>query len=498
MFKEIDDWLSSPDGNVLWIHAPAGSGKSTLVSELARRLETDGSGRLGATFFCRANDILTQDPNLVFPTIAFQLAYSRPSFMDNVVAALRNEPHIGRQSVENQFARLIREPLKGMGRVGSSVVVVIIDGIDDCGDIETREALLRCLENEIKVPTLPKWVKFLITSRPAHDIRLALRGAIKLPIELDSDNNMKDLHRFIIDRMLDLVDVFSPDLPPGWPGRPRIETIESLAQGLFQWVHHLYNFIRHSTDQDQSLDLVLSADFSGGPTERLYSLYTKTFSHICKDEPQAFFEDYKMYVGRILAAKVPLTSSDFCSLFQGSKKAVLHNIVWRFGSVLYTDGKGTIRVIHQSLVDFLTSSKLCLDPRLHISLEIYDIAFARSCLGILLQSLKFNMCELPNAYQLRSELEDFPLHLDTYVPQHLRYSCRFWAAHLHTVPKENTEIYLFATTFFRERVFYWLEVLSLLDDLESALSSLRDLQKWVKVSLTIIWWSSQSLKSCCV
>jgi hypothetical protein len=481
MFYEIDDWLSNTDANVLWIHAPAGSGKSTLASELARRLETDGSGRLGATFFCRINDALSQDPNFVLPTIAFQLAYSCPPFMDAIAAALRNEPHVGRQSVDNQFSRLIREPLRNMDRLDSQVIVVILDAIDDCGDMESRQALLGCLEKEIKAPTLPKWFKLLITSRPAHDIRLALRGAVKLPIELDSESNLRDLRRFIDDRVLDLVDVFDPDLPPGWPGKQRIDQIDNLAQGLFQWVHHLYNFIRYSTDQDQSLDLVLSAEFKGGPTERLYTLYTKTFGHICKDEPQAFFEDYRLYVGRILAAKAPLTSSDFCSLFQGSKMGVLRNIVWRFGSVLYTDGKGAIRVVHQSLLDFLTSSELCVDQRLYIDLQVYDIAFARACLGILSHTLKFNMCELPHAHHLLSELEDLPSRLDTYLPKYLRYSCQFWAAHLHTIPKEHAETYLFAQSFFHKRVFYWLEVLILLDDLEGALASLRDVQKWVKV-----------------
>lgn len=482
MFEEIDTWLLSTDMNVLWIHGPAGSGKSTFASELARRLERGGRSRLGATFFCNSADDRTQDPMLVLSTIAFQLANCHPTFLDGVVTVLLNDPHVGRQSVDNQFARLIREPLKSMDRPDSPVIIVILDGLDDCGDVESRQALLGCLEREIKTPTLPKWFKLLITSRPAHDIRLALRGTIKLPIKLDSDANLRDLSRFIEDRMSDLVEVFDPDLPTGWPGRERIDKIGDLAQGLFQWVHHLYNFIRYSMDQDQSLDLVLSADFSGGPTERLYTLYTKTFGHICKDEPEAFFENYRLYVGRILAAKAPLTSSDFCSLFHGSKKAVLDGIVWRFGSVLYTDGKGAIRVVHQSLVDFLTSSELCVDPRLHISLDVYDTAFAHSCLEILLHTLKFNTCDLPNAYQLRSELEELPLRLETYIPQHFRYSCQFWAAHLHTVPKEHTEIYLSAKNFFHGSVFYWLEVLSLLGDLESALTSLRDMQKWAKVS----------------
>jgi hypothetical protein len=399
--------------------------------------------------------------------------------MDCIMTALRNEPHVGQQSVANQFARLIREPLAQMNRSHSQVIVVILDALDDCGDAQSREALLQCLRAEIKSPSLPGWFKLLITSRPTHDIRLALHSAHQLPIKLASESNKRDLHNFVEDRMLDLVDMFGGDLPLGWPGRERVSKIEELAQGLFQWVHHLYKFIKYSTDQDQRLDLVLSTEFHGGPTERLYDLYTATFGHICKDEPEDFFANYKLYMGRILAAKSPLTSSDFCSIFRGSKKGVLNGIVWRFGSVLYTDAKGAIRVVHQSLIDFLTVSERCTDPRLYIDLGVYNTAFAQSCLELLSQTLKFNTCELPNAYQLRSEIEELPLLLDTHVPEAVRYSCRFWAAHLYSMPKEHNDVYLRAKDFFQDQVFYWLEVLTLLDDLESALKSLRDVQKWV-------------------
>ena len=98
---------------------------------------------------------------------------------------------------------------------------------------------------------------------------------------------------------------------------------------------------------------------------------------------------------------------------------------------------------------------------------------------MLSQTLKFNTCELPNAFQLRSEIEDLPPRLDAHVPEPVRYSCRFWAAHLLAASKEHDEMYQQAQHFFQEKLFYWLEVLSLLDDLESALILLRDVQKWV-------------------
>jgi hypothetical protein len=38
------------------------------------------------------------------------------------------------------------------------VIVVIIDALDECGDAQSREALLQCFREEMKNPFAPKLV----------------------------------------------------------------------------------------------------------------------------------------------------------------------------------------------------------------------------------------------------------------------------------------------------------------------------------------------------
>jgi hypothetical protein len=75
ILKFITDWLTTPSGNenILWLHAVAGFGKSTISTTLAesfRELE-----RLGAFIFFNRNTT-SSDPAVVIRTLSYQLSDS--------------------------------------------------------------------------------------------------------------------------------------------------------------------------------------------------------------------------------------------------------------------------------------------------------------------------------------------------------------------------------------------------------------------------------------
>ena len=174
----ICDWIDSkrPNHNIFWLRGPAGSGKSTIASTLAAQLHDKahglarlGLGSLGATFFCKRDDDTLNHPKLVLPTIAFRLASSYPVLTAGIVAALKENPDVGESPIANQFQELIVQPLSTLPNdLDVSPVVIIIDALDECGDVKTRQTLLKCLRNACD---LPVWFKFLVTSRPMDDIK---------------------------------------------------------------------------------------------------------------------------------------------------------------------------------------------------------------------------------------------------------------------------------------------------------------------------------------
>ena len=79
--------------HVFWLNGLAGTGKSTIAQTFAERMFADG--KLGASFFCSRNFADQSNLHMIFPTLAFQLAYRYPLFRNKLLhvrATLRPEP----------------------------------------------------------------------------------------------------------------------------------------------------------------------------------------------------------------------------------------------------------------------------------------------------------------------------------------------------------------------------------------------------------------------
>ncbi|EMD36678.1 hypothetical protein CERSUDRAFT_136933 [Gelatoporia subvermispora B] len=89
ILDEVPDWARSPsqDRRVQVIYGAAGAGKSAIARAVSEALAE--SGHLGASFFFLRGDPECSNPYLVFPTIAYQLAHSRPNLMTGIVSAIR-------------------------------------------------------------------------------------------------------------------------------------------------------------------------------------------------------------------------------------------------------------------------------------------------------------------------------------------------------------------------------------------------------------------------
>jgi hypothetical protein len=75
----IELWARDPNKSpVCWLNGLAGTGKSTIAKTIAERLFVDG--QLGASFFCSRDFEDRRNIQLIFPTLATQLACNYPEF----------------------------------------------------------------------------------------------------------------------------------------------------------------------------------------------------------------------------------------------------------------------------------------------------------------------------------------------------------------------------------------------------------------------------------
>ena len=78
VLTEIESWAKDFDqSQIFWLNSLAGTGKSTIAQTIAERLFAEGL--LGASFFCSRDFEDRSNLQLIFPTIAFQLARKYPT-----------------------------------------------------------------------------------------------------------------------------------------------------------------------------------------------------------------------------------------------------------------------------------------------------------------------------------------------------------------------------------------------------------------------------------
>ena len=162
VLRNIEDWLASDQGQrVFWLNGLAGTGKSTIAQTFAETTATDGM--LGASFFCSRDFEDRSNLQMIFPTLAFQLACQYPCFWKELLEVLKRRPDVGHESLFLQVEKLLVGPLKA-----TSIPTLIINALDECKDKEPASAILSILSRYVdQIPN----VKFFITGRPEPRIR---------------------------------------------------------------------------------------------------------------------------------------------------------------------------------------------------------------------------------------------------------------------------------------------------------------------------------------
>ena len=157
VLKDIGDWFTGDQGQrVFWLNGLAGTGKSTIAQTFAGKTFADG--KLGASFFCSRDFEDRSNLQMIFPTLAFQLACRYLAFRKELLRALKERPDVGHESLCSQMEKLLVGPLKAT----AIPTLVIIDAIDECKDKEPASAILSILSRYVtQIPN----VEFFITGR---------------------------------------------------------------------------------------------------------------------------------------------------------------------------------------------------------------------------------------------------------------------------------------------------------------------------------------------
>ncbi len=472
----VNDFASE---RCLVLFGQAGAGKSSIAHEIARRF--DKVHRLTSSFiFLRREQ---SRPYHLFTTLARDLSDRYPSFKTALGRAVKDDSslRVGTRDYDTLFESLILQPLRGLHIVGP--ILVVIDALDESGDVTGGNGLHTFLARALS--RLPSNFRVLITSRPEPDIESAFIGGrlagIKIKYMNDSElaaNTHGDILAFLREKL------------PSDEFRNHGDALAIRAEGSFQWAAVASQFVlvppgRFGYSKKKAINHLLNPSTNRGGQDPLDALYREVLEGYITDQESRLL--FLSVLGQLITSIEPLTIRSLTTLRQHAfhddddddRDAVvilLRRLSSLLNNVNSSDENLPIIPLHTSFRDFLTnkerSSEFCVDLRdAHRQL-------ARSCLGLLFKNLKFNICNLETSYLANKDVTDLHSRVDEYIPPALLYACRFWGDHLEHTGFE-TDLFGKLRAFFEKKLLFWLEALSLTNDVGIASPACSALNVWL-------------------
>jgi hypothetical protein len=481
----INRWIDDTNlPNIFWLKGSPGAGKSAIAATMVAQLRS--THRLGSHFFFRTGHDSLSNPSQLWRTFAADLAKFDPHLRTEILEVLKEQRvDPSAPDIKAHFQFLIQEPLQNVARILSRYPVFVIDAFDECAmQVPHRRILLDTLKHWVEVPCQ---YKLLITSRDYHDIATALHGISQCHIlstgDLVDQNSYNDIHAYFSTHFHNFSTSVGYDtvLPPNWPGPAIIGQLTERAAGLFIWAKTVVNLFEDEIeDPHQQLSLIL-ADSSQANIDSLYSqILVSAFEKSSLHQVDAF----KLVVGGILAAKIPLCFSDLMCLLGLSEADTLSTLVLRkLRSVISADSSDTcLHISHQSFSDFISDSNRCPKQYLINFKESNDV-IAANCLKIMnhpVTGLQFNICQFPTSYLSNDAVHNLSGLITKTISSCLSYASRFWIDHI-CASSGNSTLLQDADTFLHAKFLYWLEILSLVKCVSVASPGLRLLSQKYKV-----------------
>ncbi len=471
----IVNWVNDPASERgLILFGQAGTGKSSIAHEIAHRF--DKMHRLTSSFIFLRKEQSKREAYHLFTTLARDLSDRYPSFKTALGRVVEDNSslRVGTRDYGTLFKSLILEPLKDLHIVGP--ILVVIDALDESGDVTGGNGLHTFLAEALS--KLPSHFRVLITSRPEHDIESAFVGAPSVRIK-----HMNDLE--LAAETHDDILAFLRERLPSEEFRNYGNALAIKAEGLFQWAAVACGYVlkppgSFGFSKKKCIEhlLRLSADYYGqDPLDELYKeVLEGYFIH------QAARHLFRSVVGQLITTFEPLSIRSLTTLRHdddddyNSVVEMLRHLGSLLSNVNSADQNLPIVPLHASFRDFLTSKEKSGD--FCVRLRDAHRQLARSCLGLLLNGLKFNICNLESSYFANKDVEDLDSRVDKHIPPALLYACRFWDDHLEHI---NFEIDLFVQlrTFFGKKFLFWLEALSVTGGVGLASPALSALNVWL-------------------
>ncbi|KAH9062556.1 hypothetical protein EDB83DRAFT_2520058 [Lactarius deliciosus] len=459
----------------------AGCGKSSVATSVANSLHLRGC--LSGSYFFKRDKELRNPANLLH-TIAYSIALRHEPYRNALLDVLKPRyMPIEDQLPLNQFNALFLRPLNMIRNKSSitashspsnqAIIAIVVDALNECDDPQSVSTYLA------KIVRLAPWLRVIVTSRPLDNVKPDLRKA----------EYATHLDLFTVDASEEILKLAQSHFAPPGPlhqlrsqvTEAEIQALANKSLGLFIWIKSALSYIA-SLARDaaklKELKSILSSSTATSPEKGVDELYLRVLRNVAgnsldhRDAVKNFLGSvYVTSRNRSLPCKglhafIPTSDPDI-----PVSPEDVDDLRSKLSAVIIVDPETeALRVYHPSFLDFVETEER--SQEFWTKPEALDTMMARRCFDVMKASLKFNICGLESSRQRHDEIPD----LKQRIPRELQYSAVYWLDHLlrsggsHDAKLQDAHEFLY-----HERLFYWLEVLSVISEVNAATKTLQNL-----------------------
>jgi hypothetical protein len=398
-------------------------------------------------------------------------------------------PDIGRETLCSQMEKLIVGPFQAT----QTQTLIVIDALDECRDEEPASALLSVLSRYVdKIPL----VKFFITGRPEPRIRSGFRLESLRP-----HTDVLRLHEVEPSSVDSDIKLF---LKLGLLKLPRTEVTATLQRiglahtlmfsarkqlgfsSMLQQLSSLLHPVIHPPDERLALIVSLPQDTSHEGKSGIDLLYTQVLEqafHDVDSHDHELYSRFKSVVGAVVLIFHPLSINTLSDLLRncGTPSRI---------SSLYANPplsppcprqhRRSSPDLPQIIPRLPHRSRRCTDHRFFIDPSIHHKEILLSCLNVMKDRLKRNICNLDD-HAVLSEVEG-----SSHTQDHLHWGCPGICMPVLDKPscKDSwqwhgvEEVHKAIDKFFKTGFLFWIEVLILTGNLDIGVYALNDIEQW--------------------
>ncbi|KAF8703068.1 WD domain, G-beta repeat, partial [Rhizoctonia solani] len=400
ILEDAMKWTKSPDAKkIYWMNGMAGTGKTTIAYTLCEQLEK--SGQLGASFFCSRASPDCRNVVRIVPTIAYQLARFSNPYQNELCKVLSNNPDVARREISVQFEKLIAGPLLKVKDAIPTDVIVVIDALDECSNVQGTQLVLELLFRH--AASLP--VKFFVTSRPEPGISGKVLGPenmyhLVLHLHDVEESLVQEDIRVYLEDELRLISAKPENI---MKLAARAGCLFIFAATVVRYIEPREVSVDHKKRHATMIGLHVKAE--GETYQDLDKVYSTILIQALRDVKTEDERMGKAILQTVIGAEEQLSLRALAELMDLESEQTVRRVLLPLGSVLRLSAdSGIVSTLHASFPDFMLSFER--SGQFYCDIQKQNAHMVSRCFTVMRSSLRFNICKLETSSRFDRDVPD--------------------------------------------------------------------------------------------